>query len=105
MGRSKDLPKPAPGAAHPEHFFDLADAGVEGSGGRELQEITREMHLGIDQIPPRAYGRNLSTSAISSSGRERTHNDPSPVSDNEAFYEAQDNPKGSTPIPVIKLEW
>ena len=90
-----------PAAAHPEHSFDLADAGVEGSGGRELQEMTREMHLGIDQLPPRAYGRNISTSTISSGG-EMTHRDPDPVSDNEAFYETQDNPGGSTPVPVIE---
>lgn len=101
-GRSKNPPKPAPAAVHPEHSFDLADAGVEGSGGKELQEMTREMHLGIDQLPPRAYGRNLSTSTISSSGGEMTHRDPDPVSDNEAFYETQDNPRGPTPVPVIE---
>jgi len=100
-GRSKDLPTPAPAAAHPEHSFDLADAGVEGSGGRELQEMTREMHLGIDPFPPSAHGRNLSTSTVSSGG-EMTHCDPDPVSDNEAFYETQDNPGGATPVPVIE---
>ena len=47
-GRSKDPPKPAPVAAHHEHSFDFADVGVEGSGGSELQEITREMHLGVN---------------------------------------------------------
>ncbi|RPA92383.1 hypothetical protein L873DRAFT_1794290 [Choiromyces venosus 120613-1] len=100
-GRSKEPPKPAPAAAHPEHSFDLADAGVEGSGGSELQEMTREMHLGVNPTPPRAHARNLSASTTSSGG-EMTVLDPHPVSDNEAFYDTQDQPRGSTPVPIIE---
>ncbi|PWW74894.1 hypothetical protein C7212DRAFT_203389, partial [Tuber magnatum] len=96
-GRSQDPPKPAPAAVHPERLFDLADAGVEGSGGSELQEMTREMNLGVNSPPPRAHSSNLSTSTISSAG-EMAQLEADPISDNEAFCE--DKPSGSTPVPI-----
>ncbi|CAZ86613.1 unnamed protein product [Tuber melanosporum] len=100
-GRSKDPPKPAPAAVHPEHSFDLADAGVEGSGGSELQEMTREMHLGVNPSAPRTHSRNLSTSTISSDG-EMTQLDPDPISGSGEFGEAQEKQRGSTPVPAIE---
>jgi len=102
-GRSLDPQKPAPAAVHPEHSFDLADAGVEGPGGSTLQEMTRETHLGVSPLTPNAHARNLSTSTLSSEGGEMTHLDPDPVSGNGEFYETQDKGR-STPIPVIATQ-
>ena len=103
-GRSKDLPKPAPAAVHPDHSFDLADAGVQGTGGTTQQEMTREMHLGVDPLTPKAHVRNASTSTISSEGGEMTHLDPDPVSDNVAYYETQEKQRRSTPVPIVATQ-
>jgi len=49
-GRSKDPPKPAPAAVHPEHSLGLADAGVLDTGSSTLQEMTREIYLEVDPL-------------------------------------------------------
>ena len=67
-GRSKDPPKPAPAEGHPEHSFDLADAGAQGTGGSTLHEMTLEMYLGVESLTPKAHPRNVSTSTISEVG-------------------------------------
>ncbi|CUS11122.1 unnamed protein product, partial [Tuber aestivum] len=98
-GRSKDPPKPAPAAVHPEHSFDLADAGVEGSGGSELQEMTREMHLGVNSSPPRPHSRSPSTSTISAGEMALAQLEPDPISDGASY---EDKPSGSTPAPILE---
>ncbi|KAG0641363.1 hypothetical protein HOY80DRAFT_738155 [Tuber brumale] len=97
--RSQDLPKAA-AAAHLEHSFDPADAGVEGSGGNELQEMRREMHLGAT-VAPGAHSRNLSTSTISP-GEEIKQLDPNPVSDSGELKEARKKTKEIYPCACNK---
>ncbi|PWW80013.1 hypothetical protein C7212DRAFT_361486 [Tuber magnatum] len=94
IGHSEDSPKPVPVVAHPKHSFGLADAGVEGPGGSELQETMCKMHLEVNSLPPRAHSRNLSTSAIPSA-REMAQVEADPIPDNKVFYE--DKPSGSDP--------
>ena len=86
--RSKDPPKPALAKVHPEHLFDLADAGVQGTGGSTLQEITLEMHLGVDSLTPKSHARNVRTSTITSGGGEMTYLDPDPVFDSGVLRNA-----------------
>ncbi|KAG0644351.1 hypothetical protein HOY80DRAFT_90480 [Tuber brumale] len=42
--------------------------GVEGPGGNELQEVTRELRLGVNPFTTRAFSRNRSTNTVSSGG-------------------------------------
>jgi len=62
MGCSKDPPKPAPAAVHPEHSLGLADAGVLDTGSSTLQEMTREIYLEVDPLTLKSEARNIRTS-------------------------------------------
>ena len=84
----------------PEHSLDLADAGVLGTGGNTLQEMTRETYLEVDPLTLKSQARNLSASTISSGGGAMTHLDPDPVSGNGASYEMQGGQRRSAPVPI-----